>query len=209
MLSDVIRGLSTWHSETLSAWTMVLNAIVSSMYLTYHMSLPNMLIWLHIMVHTPFSLLHHTRFNWSDATNKVINLRKDTQMIYVSHVILHLGLCASFNVPWQVSIITTATVIAAAAIATQHISKTQEFYEVENVATKYSWIFTLHYIPIFLRGRSRVAILQFTGFICIFLIWNYVPLRHIPGFKNVNINNAFMHIGLILNNLIAHHVVTV
>ena len=203
------NGLKTWHSETLSAWTMVLAVLVSSYQCLTHISTPSLLVWLHVCLHAPFSIKYHSEHPFSTEEENLQNIKLDTKMIFVTHIILHAAL--NWNaVPTPISILSISLFAFIASVAIRDIDKATTTAAAKQAAIRFSWIFFIHYIPILLRGMHTIALIQFIAFVAVFgiyLCWNKMAISRTLLFKNINANNAFMHLGLVLNNLIAHFIV--
>lgn len=129
-------------------------------------------------------------------------------MIFASYIILHTALC--MTLPKPLAFMSLSAFSAVALTAMQAVRNAYSSADIKAATLRFSWIFLVHYIPIISRGKIRIAKWQFMGFLVVtglYLGWNYIGLPRRFGATEININNALMHCGLIINNLIAHYIV--
>jgi len=127
-----------------------------------------------------------------------MNLLRDIVTIYISHIILHVGL--SYNMPWPISSITITIFICSCFLLFEEIKMAlgrNNENKIRKISVKYSWIFFLHYIPILWNNDFKFVAIHVLVYICGFVLYTSKII------KNVYINNAIMHCGLILNNWFA------
>lgn len=195
----MLQKILQWHSETLSIWTMILIILISLITFRKKRSISTLFILLHVLIHAPFSICYH-------CNTSVNNLKYDGIMIYISHILVHIGLSIK-TIPWQISMITIPLYICLSLEAIYTINKYNTYDEVLNKNINYTWILLLHYIPILLKNIDHhIIITHIIGFIVIFFIFKYSIIKNniIPNY-DINIDNALMHIALIFNNMVIYH----
>lgn len=199
---NILRGLTSWHHQTLSAWTMVVLLVSSvSKYILLPKNIPRAIILSHILLHTPFSLVYHCSHNKVVNDYNIYYVKGDVIMIYISHFILHIGLL--WRVPWGVKSICYMIMFCACYNAIENIVKIDDVKLVTKTGLSYSWIFLLHYIPIFMMKGWQFGVYHLTLFSVILCIYKYKVLAMLFRVNDISIDNAFMHCGLIISNLIA------
>lgn len=195
----IMTALTHWHSQSLSAWTMVLNVLISSLLLFQYWSFASCLVFLHVIVHFPFSLMYHCHHNEivNDFSERWIKM--DSIMIYGSHLILHFALC--YNIPWQVSCLSFTTMVLFTVYTIDMLSKHTSTHDVIHTSTHHAWIFMIHYIPFIVHKQYNMMMYHFAGFLFIWVMFSSDLIGYITGYKHAS--NALMHCALIFNNYIA------
>lgn len=207
-MDNVYRGLTSWHRETLSAWSMI--GVIIGAIVTFAMGLPSIptfLIMTQAIAHAPFSIAYHCNHNKVVNNDDIRYIKNDVAMIFVGQLIMHVALSMR-SVPWQVSVIVTAVVGCCCA----HVADTIwnhppcGYQDIKDIGISHAWIFVLHYIPIMFKGVPKVTALHFVFFLCILSMYRYSILGSLAGTReSLNLDNAVMHCCLILNNIFAHH----
>jgi hypothetical protein len=221
MIACVYKGLTTWHGETLSAWTMIAVVFVAlwkyCSYI-YHNKKPvsiaqrvgAFLVIFHVLIHAPFSIAYHCSHNDIVQDYDIKYLKRDACMIYISHFFMHLAI--SVALPWPISMISISVFGCACVHAVESLARTthvdrQTFI---NYAIGFSWIFTLHYFPIMLQQKRYMIKYHTCLFIVIYILFKGAIVQRLmpKHLVDINIDNAIMHCALIVNNSIAHSLVT-
>ena len=78
--------------------------------------------------------------------------------------------------------------------------------EVKEKGTAFAWIFLLHYIPMVYAGGWSLILKHVAAFTTVLFIYKRACIASYIG-SNMNIDNAFMHCALVMNNLIAFNLV--
>lgn len=197
-----IQGLSYWHKDTLSAYTMIAVIISSIIQFKLRRTITNLLVLAHVIVHAPFSIKYHAEHDIleDNIIEQLNNMKNDVRTIYISHMILHYAL--SYNIPWVIKSMTFTIFLCCCSLVFEDLEKCKTQFEMRNCAIKYSWIFILHYFPIIWTNGISLAIIHLLFYSCGFGLYTSKII------KNDTINNAIMHCGIIINNMFAHKFVT-
>ena len=192
----VVHGLCTWHSDTLSAWTMILAMGVATKHILCNLSYATFLVWLHVVIHAPFSILYHTHHNNVVNDYSILYIMLDATMIYVSQCILHIGL--SWNVPWQIKTITIPLILLLCTNAIEQIRKQQTIVNVKKRTEAFIWISILQCVPI-----MHVMSLHSVGlYILAYVATIYMYKTKHADIGKIQLSNALMHGALIINNIV-------
>lgn len=206
MRANILRGLTSWHHQSLSAWSMVILGICSiAKYIFVAKNIPRLLILSHVLMHTPFSLMYHCSHNKYVNDYDIRYVKGDVVMIYASHIFLHIAFL--WRIPWGVKSICLALMFCSCFGAIETVMKVEDVRQVTKTGLSFSWIFLLHYIPILMLKGWRFCLFHIGAFLCILCIYKYKCIANVFGCQNISIDNAFMHCGLIINNLIAFDIV--
>lgn len=181
--------------------------LVSSVvkYIFVAKNIPRLLVLSHVLMHTPFSLMYHCSHNKCVNDYNIRYVKGDVVMIYVSHFFLHIAFL--WRIPWALKSICIAIMFYSCCGAIETVMKVEDIRQVTKTGLNFSWIFLLHYIPIFIIKGWRFSILHMGVFLCILCVYKYKYIAHVFGCQNISIDNAFMHCGLIINNLIIFNII--
>ena len=183
-------------SEAPSAWSMV-GMLAVSVYMTLrHMtlrrpSIPALLITLSAAIHVPHSFRYHINYKRNDRRRLFY---QDVKYMFVGHAILHSAL--SYNIPLCIACFTAPMYYFITSDILRNIPYTSMQELQKKYAISRSWIFLLHYIPIYITTGSYTYVLGHFGLFS-FMLGVYLALNNPLG-------NFLMHCGLILNTVFAH-----
>lgn len=174
---------------------------------TYTTRLAILLVLLHVIVHAPHSIRYHCNHNEVANNYDIQYIQKDVSFIYISHFLLHIAL--SIHIPWQISSIMIPAMACVCFTAVEKITSINDIKQVKDAGKYFAWIFLLHYIPIFARQRGmRIIQYHVIVFIPAYLMYKLRVVAKVAKVKNVNIDNAIMHVALIFNNALAFDLVS-
>lgn len=191
----LIKGLTTWHSDTLSAWTMVSVFIISCYCLIKYRNLKALLIWCALMIDIPNSIMFHCSKSLDARLSENIKIHekwllRDIIAIYVGHTFLHFAL--SYKTPLAISSI---TLTLFCCVTYQLITELKEkpYHELHQISLKYIPIVLIHIIPMYFSDNIKGAFHYVILLILVFFPYKYELLEKVlpPG---VMWSNFYMHI---------------
>lgn len=161
---------------------------------------------MHTLIHAPFSIKYHC-----DNTS-ITNIKYDGIFMYISHIIIHIALCLR-SVPWQISSITITLFTFSCIYIIECINKQNDKNKVIAINTNYAVVFILHYIPILFKIKPLLVLHHLLSFIVIHILFSYSLvskyINYIINISDINIDNAIMHIGLIINTIFCYYLVSI
>ena len=116
-----LQAMTTWHNETVNAWTMVFSLALGTVMFAKYSTWPCVLLWLAQVLHHPVSIAYHTLKGRSQQA-WIYWRNLDLTLILIMNVLLTLAFS------WRIwgctgALITTSIIVWIAFIGIQEIHK--------------------------------------------------------------------------------------